>query len=69
MVVGQLYKLSAVVEALQAAYDKVGVERKVLSTDIKNYFNVKDAWLTDSRGKRCRGYEITSDLCKDNVDF
>lgn len=64
--VGNRYTIKKVLEELKKAYDKVGVKKKPVSTDIKNYFNVKNVWLIDEFGSRCKGYEIISDLYKED---
>lgn len=62
--IGERYTLSIIINLLQHAYDKVCLDKKVKSTDIKNYFNVQDVWMTID-GKRCKGYLILEDLYKE----
>ena len=64
--VGNRYTIKKVLEELKKAYNDAGVKKKPVSTDIKNYFNVKNAWLIDEFGSRCKGYEIISDLYKED---
>lgn len=64
--VGNRYTIKKVLEELKKAYNDAGVKKKPVSTDIKNYFNVKNAWLIDEFGNRCKGYEIISDLYKED---
>lgn len=62
--IGSRYSLSQITQILHEAYKKVDYSKNVKSTDIKNYFNVQDVWMTID-GKRCKGYLILEDLYKE----
>ena len=48
---------------MQNCYDDLGIDRKAISNDIKNYFIVtKTQVVSDVDGKRKQGYKIVSDL-------
>lgn len=64
IVIGERYSLSQITQILYEAYKKVDYSKNVKSTDIKNYFNVQDVWMTID-GKRCKGYFILEDLYKE----
>ena len=64
--VGGRYTSYDVINKLQSAYDEVGIERKAVSNDIKNYYNVaKVQVVSDQDGKRKQGFHIISDIYKD----
>ena len=64
--VGGRYTSYDVISKLQIAYDEVGLERKAVSNDIKNYYNVaKVQVVSDQDGKRKQGFHIISDIYKD----
>ena len=64
--VGGRYTSYDVINKLQAAYDEVGIERKAVSNDIKNYYSVaKVQVVSDQDGKRKQGFHIISDIYKD----
>lgn len=64
--VGNKYTSSTLIHKLQYAYDKLGLERKAVSNDIKNYFVVqKTQVVSEDDGKRKQGFLIVSDLYKD----
>ena len=64
--VGGRYTSYDVISKLQSAYDEVGIERKAVSNDIKNYYNVaKVQVVSDQDGKRKQGFHIISDIYKD----
>ena len=64
--VGWRYTSYDVISKLQTAYDEVGIERKAVSNDIKNYYNVaKVQVVSDQDGKRKQGFHIISDIYKD----
>ena len=62
--IGSRYSLSQITQILHEAYKNVDYSKNVKSTDIKNYFNVQDVWMTID-GKRCKGYLILEDLYKE----
>ena len=64
--IGERYTLSSVLILLQNSYDKVKLDKKAKSTDIKNFFSVKDVFMTVD-GKRSKGYLILDDIYKQNV--
>ena len=66
VLVGNKYALSDINTLLSIAYKKAGIEKQPKSTDIKNFFSVKDVFITKD-GKRSKGYLILEDLYKDNV--
>lgn len=64
--VGGRYTSYDIINKLQSAYDEVGIERKAVSNDIKNYYNVaKVQVVSDQDGKRKQGFHIISDIYKD----
>lgn len=64
--VGGRYTSYDIINKLQSAYDEVGIERKAVSNDIKNYYNVAKAQVvSDQDGKRKQGFHIISDIYKD----
>ena len=64
--VGGRYTSYAIINKLQSAYDEVGIERKAVSNDIKNYYNVEKVQVvSDQDGKRKQGFHIISDVYKD----
>ena len=64
--VGGRYTSYDVISKLQTAYDEVGIERKAVSNDIKNYYNVaKVQVVSDQDGRRKQGFHIISDMNKD----
>ena len=64
--VGGRYTSYAIINKLQSAYDEVGIERKAVSNDIKNYYNVEKVQVvSDQDGKRKQGFHIISDIYKD----
>ena len=65
--VGGKYTSSFIVKRLQEAYDKVGVERKATSNDIKNYFSVIKTQVVGEDGNRKQGFKIISDLYCSNI--
>lgn len=61
--VGGKYTSYEIVSLLQGCYDKLSIERKAVSLDIKNYFVVSKVQVVSSEdGKRKQGYKIISDL-------
>lgn len=64
--IGERYALSDITEKLEASYRKVGIDKKPKSTDIKNFFSVKEVFITKD-GKRSKGYLILDDLYKESV--
>lgn len=61
--VGNKYTSSEIVSLLQKSYDALGIERKAISNDIKNYFIVtKTQVVSEADGKRKQGFKIVSDL-------
>lgn len=66
VLVGSKYALSDINTLLGIAYKKVGIEKQPKSTDIKNFFSVKDVFVSKD-GKRSKGYLILEDIYKDNV--
>lgn len=64
--IGERYTLSEVIDFLQKSYTDVEITKKAKSTDIKNFFSVKDVFLTRD-GKRSKGYLILDDLYKEIV--
>lgn len=61
--VGGKYTSNDIVNLLQKCYDDLGINRKAISNDIKNYFIVtKTQVVSDADGKRKQGYKIVSDL-------
>ena len=65
--VGEKYTSSFILMLLQNAYDVLGVDRKAVSSDIKNYFVVNKTQVKGSDGKRKQGYLIVDDLYKSDV--
>lgn len=63
--VGNKYTSTEVVNLLQSSYDALGINRKAVSNDIKNYFIVSKTQVVSSEdGKRKQGFKIVSDLYK-----
>jgi len=63
--VGNKYTSTDIVNLLQTSYDNLGIDRKAVSSDIKNYFIVsKTQVVSDVDGKRKQGFKIMSDLYK-----
>lgn len=63
--VGKKYTSGDIVALLQDSYDSLGIDRKAVSSDIKNYFVVSKTQVVSSEdGKRKQGYKIISDLYK-----
>lgn len=61
--IGKRYTSSEIVKVLQECYDDLGIDRKAVSSDIKNYFVVSKVQVTSGvDGKRKQGYKIISDL-------
>ena len=61
--VGKRYTSSEIVKSLQECYDALGIDRKAVSSDIKNYFVVSKVQVpSELDGKRKQGYKIISDL-------
>ena len=65
--VGEKYTSSFILMLLQNAYDVLGLDRKAVSNDIKNYFVVNKTQVKGSDGKRKQGYLIVDDLYKSDV--
>ena len=65
--VGEKYTSSFILMLLQNAYDVLGVDRKAVSSDIKNYFVVNKTQVKGIDGKRKQGYLIVDDLYKSDV--
>lgn len=64
--VGNKYTLVDINSLLKVAYTKAGISKSPKSTDIKNFFSVKDVFISID-GKRSKGYLILEDLYKDNI--
>lgn len=63
--VGNKYTSTEVVNLLQSSYDALGIDRKAVSNDIKNYFIVSKTQVVSAEdGKRKQGFKIVSDLYK-----
>lgn len=61
--VGGRYTSSHITELLQTAYNSVGIDRKAVSNDIKNYFTVEKTQVVNIEdGKRKQGYRLLNDL-------
>ena len=61
--VGKRYTSSEIVKSLQECYDDLRIDRKAVSSDIKNYFVVSKVQVSSEvDGKRKQGYKIVSDL-------
>lgn len=61
--IGKRYASSEIVKVLQECYDDLEIDRKAVSSDIKNYFVVSKVQVTSEvDGKRKQGYKIISDL-------
>lgn len=61
--IGKRYTSSEIVKVLQECYDDLGIDRKAVSSDIKNYFVVSKVQVTSEvDGKRKQGFKIISDL-------
>lgn len=64
--IGEKYTSQEVINKLQEAYAVVGIERKAVSNDVKNYYNVSKVQVVSSEdGKRKQGFLIVSDIYKD----
>lgn len=66
VLVGQRYLLTDIISLLHNAYKKAEIDKKPKSTDIKNFFSVKDVFISHD-GKRSKGYLILEDLYKENI--
>lgn len=64
--VSQRYSLKAVVDVVGDLYGKYDISLPAKSTTIKNFFSVKDVFMTVN-GKRSKDYLILDDLYKENV--
>ena len=64
--VGNKYTLADINYLLSVAYGKSGIDKSPKSSDIKNFFSVKDVFIS-SCGKRHKGYLILEDIYKENV--
>lgn len=64
--IGNKYTLVEINSLLKVAYEKAGINKPPKSTDIKNFFSVKDVFISVD-GKRSKGYLILEDLYKDNI--
>lgn len=64
--VSQRYSLKNVRDVFVNLYEKYNIDAPPKSTDIKNFFSVKDVFMTVD-GKRSKGYLILDDLYKENV--
>lgn len=64
--VSQRYSLKEVRGVFVNLYEKHSIDAPPKSTDIKNFFSVKDVFMTVD-GKRSKGYLILDDLYKENV--
>ena len=63
--VGNKYTSTEIVNLLQNSYDALGIDRKAVSNDIKNYFIVSKTQVVSAEdGKRKQGFKIVSDLYK-----
>lgn len=61
--VGGKYTSAVITNTLQEAYDQVGINRKAVSNDIKNYFTVEKTQVVNPEdGKRKQGFKLLSDL-------
>lgn len=65
--VGGRYTSAHIVKLLQNAYNEVGVDRKAVSNDIKNYFVVEKTQVVNPEdGKRKQGFKLIKDLYKED---
>lgn len=63
--VGTRITLKEVKETLKQIYEHLGIERSTpKATDLGKWFEVREILLTESNGKRVRGYEILSMILK-----
>lgn len=67
--IGQKYTSAQIIKSLQASYDKLNIERKAISNDIRNYFVVdKVQVVCPIDGKRKQGFKIVSDLYQESLN-
>lgn len=66
VLIGQRYLLTDIISLLQNAYNKAEIDKNPKSTDIKNFFSVRDVFISRD-GKRSKGYLILEDLYKENI--
>lgn len=61
--VGGKYTSAVIANTLQEAYNQVGINRKAVSNDIKNYFTVEKTQVVNPEdGKRKQGFKLLNDL-------
>lgn len=65
--IGEKYTSQEIISRLQEAYNEVGIKRKAISNDIKNYYSVSKVQVVSKEdGKRKQGFLILSDIYKDD---
>ena len=59
-IVGNKYSLKSIKEDLLLIYNKVGITKTPIATDLEDYFNIRKCTINLKDGKRINGYEILS---------
>ena len=58
--VNSRYTLKEIKSTLQENYRELGITSKPKATDLDKYFNLSSVLITESSGKRTRGYLLNS---------
>ena len=66
--IGGKYTSAHIISLLQSVYNELGIDRKAVSNDIKNYFNVaKTQVVCPVDGKRKQGFRIVGDIYEEEL--
>lgn len=66
--IGGKYTSAHIISLLQSVYNDLGIDRKAVSNDIKNYFNVtKTQVVCPVDGKRKQGFRIVGDIYEEEL--
>lgn len=66
--IGGKYTSAHIISLLQKVYNDLGIDRKAVSNDIKNYFTVaKTQVVCPTDGKRKQGFRIISDIYEEEL--
>ena len=60
--VGGKYQITLITNMLQEIYNNLGINKKAVGADIKNYFVVEKTMVVGADGKRKQGFKIIGDL-------
>ena len=58
--IGEKYTLKEIKSVLQDIYRDLGITSKPKATDLDKYYNLSSVLITESSGKRTRGYLLNS---------